>query len=396
MTHISILITIFQINKNNIFIWQKLQILRFFTSLYTFCRKIVENYKFFTNFVGQLYILDIMLKRIITSLLMSAMLSVATLLCSCQSSVSRYKTIDSFALGTFVQMTCLTDTPTAELTRIIAEIDQEAKASMSIFDESSLISRINRNETDSLDRHIRFNIELSAKYHELSNGAYDVTVKPLTSAWGFAEKSNATENPNIDSLLEFVGFDKIAIAGDRLVKSDSRTQLDFNSIAKGYVVDLVAERLDEMGIESYMVNIGGEIRCKGSNPRGNDWTIGIETPYEGNFEQESIEKIIAISDSAVATSGNYRRFHITESGDKVAHTINPKTGYSVISNLLSATVIAPTCAEADAAATMFMAMGSESETLELAKYCEREYGWRYYLIYAEGEGYHIEASQSLK
>ena len=124
---------------------------------------------------------------------MFAMLGIATILGGCQSSVSRYKTIDSYALGTFVQMTCLTDSPTAELTRLIAEIDQEAKASMSIFDESSLISRINRNETDSLDNHIRFNLELSSRYHKLSNGAYDVTVKPLTAAWGFAEKNKATE-----------------------------------------------------------------------------------------------------------------------------------------------------------------------------------------------------------
>ena len=337
-----------------------------------------------------------MLKRITTSLLMFAMLGTATILGGCQSSVSRYKTIDSYALGTFVQMTCLTDTPTAELTRLIAEIDQEAKASMSIFDESSLLSRINRNETDSLDKHIHFNLELSGRYNKLSDGAYDVTVKPLTSAWGFAEKNKATENPNIDSLLEFVGFDKISINGERLHKSDSRTQLDFNSIAKGYVVDLIAERLEQMDIESYMVNIGGEIRCKGYNPRGGDWTIGIETPYEGNFEQNAVEKVIALSDCGVATSGNYRRYHTTENGDKIVHTINPKTGYSVISSLLSATVIAPTCAEADAAATMFMAMGSESEALELAKRCESEYGWRYYFIYADNEGYRIEASESLK
>ena len=333
-----------------------------------------------------------MLKRITTSLLMFAMLGTATILGGCQSSVSRYKTIDSYALGTFVQMTCLTDTPTAELTRLIAEIDQEAKASMSIFDESSLLSRINRNETDSLDKHIRFNLELSGRYNKLS----DVTVKPLTSAWGFAEKNKATKNPNIDSLLEFVGFDKISINGERLHKSDIRTQLDFNSIAKGYVVDLIAERLEQMDIESYMVNIGGEIRCKSYNPRGGDWTIGIETPYEGNFEQNAVEKVIALSDCGVATSGNYRRYHTTENGDKIVHTINPKTGYSVISSLLSATVIAPTCAEADAAATMFMAMGSESEALELAKRCESEYGWRYYFIYADNEGYRIEASESLK
>lgn len=326
---------------------------------------------------------------------MFATLAILTFMWGCQQGASSYKRVDSFALGTFAQLTCRTSISTAELTRLIAEIDQEAKASMSIFDESSLISRINRNETDSLDRHILHNLELSSRFYTLSEGAYDVTVKPLTSAWGFAGKS-AEIKPNIDSLLEFVGFNKISVTEGRLVKSDCRSQLDFNSIAKGYVVDLVAQRIEELGITDYMVNIGGEIRCKGINPRGSDWTIGIETPYEGNFEQESIEKIIAVSNCGLATSGNYRRFHLTEDGRKVAHTINPKSGHSVLSDLLSVTILAPTCAEADAAATMFMAMGSEAKTLELAKRCESEFGWKYYFIYADGESYRIEASKSLK
>ena len=326
---------------------------------------------------------------------MFATLAILTLMLGCQQGASSYKRVDSFALGTFAQLTCRTSISTAELTRLIAEIDQEAKASMSIFDESSLISRINRNETDSLDRHILHNLELSSRFYTLSEGAYDVTVKPHPSAWGFAGKSAEIE-PNIDSLLEFVGFEKISVTEGRLVKSDSRSQLDFNSIAKGYVVDLVAQRIEELGITDYMVNIGGEIRCKGINPRGSDWTIGIETPYEGNFDQESVEKIIAVSNCGLATSGNYRRFHLTEDGRKVAHTINPKSGHSVLSDLLSVTILAPTCAEADAAATMFMAMGSEAKTLELAKRCESEFGWKYYFIYADGQSYRIEASKSLK
>jgi thiamine biosynthesis lipoprotein len=236
------------------------------------------------------------------------------------------------------------------------------------------------------------NLALAKRYYELSNGYYDVTVKPLTSAWGFAAKGEKCNNPNIDSLLEFVGFDKIAINDHRITKSDSRIQVDLNSIAKGYVVDLVAEALYRRGVESYMVNIGGEIRCKGMNPEGSEWHIGIETPYEGNFEQNSLEKIIPVSNCAVATSGNYRRYYTSGDGLKVCHTINPKTGYSVLSNLLSATVVAPTCAEADAAATMFMAMGSEGGALELAKQCEKDYGWGYYFIYADGERYKVESS----
>lgn len=325
-------------------------------------------------------------------ILFAAICVVATLLVGCQSCKKNYTVVESTALGTFVQVKCSPTITKTELYDLVRNIDAEAKESMSIFEHGSLLSKINRNECDSLDSHIMANLALAKRYYELSNGYYDVTVKPLTSAWGFVTKGEKRNNPNIDSLLEFVGFDKIAINDCRITKSDSRIQVDLNSIAKGYVVDLVAEALAERGVESYMVNIGGEIRCKGMNPEGSEWHIGIETPYEGNFEQNSLEKIIPVSNCAVATSGNYRRYYTSEEGLKVCHTINPKTGYSVLSNLLSATVVAPTCAEADAAATMFMAMGSEGGALELAKQCEKDYGWSYYFIYADGEGYRVECS----
>ena len=320
----------------------------------------------------------------------------ATLLVGCQGCRKHYTVVEDTALGTFVQVKCSPTINQVELSELIRNIDTEAKKSMSIFEQGSLLSKINRNECDSLDSHIIANLNLAKCYYELSNGYYDVTVKPLTSAWGFAAKSEKRSNPNIDSLLEFVGFNKIAINNHRITKSDCRIQIDLNSIAKGYVVDLVAEALAERGVESYMVNIGGEIRCKGMNPEGKEWHIGIETPYEGNFEQNSLEKIIPVSNCAVATSGNYRRYYTSEGGLKVCHTINPKTGYSVHSNLLSATVIAPTCAEADAAATMFMAMGSEGGALELAKQCEKDYGWGYYFIYADKQGYKVEASERFR
>ncbi len=325
-------------------------------------------------------------------ILFAAICVVATLLVGCQGCKKHYTVVESTALGTFVQVKCSPTITKTELYDLVRNIDAEAKESMSIFEHGSQLSKINRNECDSLDSHIAANLALAKRYYELSNGYYDVTVKPLTSAWGFAAKDEKRNNPNIDSLLEFVGFDKIAINDCHITKSDSRVQVDLNSIAKGYVVDLVAEALAERGVESYMVNIGGEIRCKGMNPEGSEWHIGIETPYEGNFEQNSLEKIIPVSNCAVATSGNYRRYYTSQEGLKVCHTINPKTGYSVLSNLLSATVVAPTCAEADAAATMFMAMGSEGGALELARQCEKDYGWSYYFIYADGEGYRVECS----
>lgn len=308
----------------------------------------------------------------------------------------QYITTNSEALGTFAMVKCNTDKGEDVIYDLVESIDKEAKASMSIFDETSLLSRINRGETDELDKHIERNIEIAGRFTELSDGVYDITIKPLTEAWGFAGGNNEDSEPNIDSLLQFVGFDKISVKDGKLIRSDRRVQLDFNSIAKGYTVDLVAEELEAMGIEEYLVNIGGEIRCKGVNDKGEPWSIAIETPYDGNVAMDSYEKILRISDCGLATSGNYRRFYYTDEGEKVTHTIDPRTGRSVVSALLSATVIAPTCAEADAAATMFMAMGSEGGALELAQRCERELGWRYYFIYANGEKYRIECSDEFK
>lgn len=321
-------------------------------------------------------------------------ITLSAIFSGCSKSTS-FVTVDSFALGTFAQIKCKTELSEQEIQEIIKDIDEESKGSMSIFSTTSLLSRINRNQTDSLDRHIAFNIELAQRFSELSNGAYDITIKPLTDAWGFGREDSNTPT-NIDSLLEFVGYELLSVSEGRVHKLDSRVQIDLNSIAKGYTVDLVAERFEELGITDYMVNIGGEVRCKGYNALGERWSIAIETPYDGNMAMDSYEKITRIADRAVATSGNYRRFYLTEEGEKVVHTISPKTGYSIVSSLLSATVIAPTCAEADAAATMFMSLGDSNEVERLAEYCNREYGWDYYLIFAGGDDYRIVCSEALK
>ena len=331
------------------------------------------------------------LHRLLTAAILVALLGIV----ACTSTKREYITVDGETLGTFVVVKCNTTHSEAEVASRIMAIDSQMKASMSIFDESSLLSRINRNECDTLDEHLIYNIELAETFYTLSGGAYDITVKPLTDAWGFG-RNTSTETPNIDSILQFVGYNRIAIEDNRLVKQDCRTQIDLNSIAKGYTVDVVGEELEALGVVDYLVNIGGEIRCRGRNANGKLWSIGIETPYDGNMSMDSIEKIIEIENGALATSGNYRRFYINDNGEKITHTIDPRSGYSVSSTLLSATVIAPTCAEADAAATMFMALGSEGGAVELAQECERTLGWKYYFIFADGENYRIECSQEYK
>ena len=223
--------------------------------------------------------------------------------------------------------------------------------------------------------------ELADSIGALSDGRYDVTVKPLVEAWGFAGRERA-ENPNVDSILEFVGREKVRVEGGRLVKDDPRVQLDFNSVAKGYTVDLLAGLVEKYGAENYIVDIGGEVRCRGLNRQGRAWCIGVETPFDGNMSDgEYLQKRIQMTGGGLATSGNYRRFYLDGEGNKVAHTIDPRTGRSALSRLLSVTVAAPTCAEADALGTMFLAMGADDALAAV----ERMPGVKAYFILA-GDG----------
>ena len=303
----------------------------------------------------------------------------AAFLWGCGGKVS-YTTVDGTMLGTTLHVVAdVQGTSPQELYAAVMALDREAKASMSIFDPASLLSRLNRNETDSVDRHIAFNLRLADSISSLSDGRYDVTVKPLVEAWGFAGKE-AQENPNIDSILAFVGRGKVRIENGRLIKDDPRVQLDFNSIAKGYIVDLLAQLVESFGARNYIVDIGGEVRCKGVNRQGDPWRIGIETPYDNNFSDRDLQRIAEVTDISYTTSGNYRRFYYTPDGRKIAHTIDPVTGRSAVSRLLSATVFCDNAARADALGTMFMSLGSERAVAK-ARELERE-GVMAYFIFA--------------
>lgn len=311
---------------------------------------------------------------------------VAILLSSvaCNRPQGRFVSISGEMLGTNLNISAYTNSQSLDIYNRVMEIDEEMKNSISVFNEKSLLSRINKNQTDSLDNHIYANLKLARDIYEFSDGIYDVTVKPLVSAYGFVNNMPQTD-VNIDSIMRFVGFDKISFDDDYIYKKDSRIELDFNSIAKGYTVDLVAHELELFGIKNYMVEIGGEIRCRGINAKKGAWRVGVETPYDGNdIPGQSIQQVLSITDCAMATSGNYRRYYIDESGNKVAHIIDAKSGRSAVTDLLSATVVAPTCAEADAYATMFVAMGVDC-ALQKAKELEAE-GVMVYFIGAGENG----------
>ena len=310
----------------------------------------------------------------------------AVVLASCTGRPD-YTTVDGVMLGTTLHVVAdVRDVSAQELYAAVMDLDREAKASMSIFEENSLLSRLNRNQTDTVDRHIAFNLWLADSIGALSDGRYDVTVKPLVEAWGFAGKAPA-QHPNIDSILCFVGREKVRNEHGRLVKADSRVQLDFNSVAKGYTVDLLAALVERFCARNYIVDIGGEVRCRGVNREGQPWRIGIETPFDGNMSDGAyLQRRIRMNAGGLATSGNYRRFYLDKTGRKVAHTIDPRTGRSVVSRLLSVTVAAPTCAEADALGTMLLAMGADDALAAV----QRLPGLQAYFILAGEQGEYEE------
>lgn len=296
-------------------------------------------------------------------------------------SAPNYRTVDGLMLGTTYHIVAETTLSSEQIFEEMQRINGEAISSMSIFDSNSLLSRINSNRTDSVDIHIARNIEIASKVNALTS-RYDITVKPLVDAYGFAAK-NREDRPNIDSLVQFVGFEKFRIEGSRIVKSDSRVQIDLNSIAKGYVVDMIAEWLDSQGSENYIVEVGGEIRAKGVNAKGIAWRVGVDSPIDNNDTPGQYQqRVVQISGASLATSGNYRRFYYNDEGKRISHTINPQTGESQTTSLLSATVIAPRCATADALATAFMASGEE-EAIALAERL-RDSVQVYFILASEG------------
>lgn len=290
------------------------------------------------------------------------MFTLLILLCAtlstCTNAIREDIIMHGFALGTSYKI-IVEPTDTTGFVRSLDSLFTVVNNSMSVYNPNSRLNKLNRNETDSVDIHIAYCIETAAKISAMSNGEYDITVKPLTEAWGFTGQ-DATYKPNIDSLLQYVGYRKIYIRNGKLVKEKPEIQLDLNSIAKGYTVDLVSRLIESRGIENYLVEIGGEIFCKGVNKTGGEWRAGVDRPDEGNMTPgTSYQAIISFTGKGMATSGNYRKFYTDKDGRKVVHTINARTGESKPSNLLSATVIAENCATADALGTLMMAVGLE-------------------------------------
>jgi len=313
--------------------------------------------------------------------------AIALLLVSCGANTKPAKAVgyihnEGKAQGTYYSATYLQPEGRdlqAQLDTFFNEFDR----SLSTYNPNSLISRINRNDTVTVDKYFETVFRASQKVSEASGGAFDITVAPLVNAWGFGfGNRDRSKEPDLKKLMPLIGYQKVKLKNRQLLKANKDIMIDLSAIAQGYSADLIADIFEKNGCEHYMIDIGGEIVCKGSNPKGKNWQIGIDKPVDDSLNVSGeLQTIVSITNRAITTSGNYRQFYVKD-GKKYAHTINPKSGRPVSHNLLSATVVAADCTTADAYATAFMVLGKDS-ALAL---CKRTPDMDCYLIYTDASG----------
>ena len=275
-------------------------------------------------------------------------------------SKGEYYALQGFTQGTTYSINYQHQT----LSDLQEEIDSILRAfdnSLSSYDSNSIISSINRNEpgvlTDSMFRTV---FRESSRVYQVSGGAFDITLAPLIDAWGFGPgQQEELDSARVDSLLKYVGMDKVSLVDDQVYKTDPNVKLNVNAIAQGYSVDVVSAYLEGLGCKNYMVEIGGEIRTRGMNSKGNFWRIGVDRPELGNMiPGQQLQVIVSMHNRSLATSGNYRKFYERD-GVMITHSIDPATGFPKASNLLSASILTEECMTADAYATACMVMGLE-------------------------------------
>ena len=283
--------------------------------------------------------------------------------CLVSCTQKEYRQNTNFVFGTIYNITYQSS---EDLQQAIEAELMKVDGEFSMFNPESTVARINQGDS-AVERSAMFQevFQLAQTVNKETDGAFDITVAPLVNAWGFGFKHEQMPTPaQVDSLLLI------------------RHQLDFSAIAKGYGCDVVARLLESRGIQNYMVEIGGEVVVKGRNAKGQDWHIGITKPTDDSLSVEGeMQIVLAITDRAMATSGNYRNFYY-QGGRKYAHTIDPRTGYPVQHSLLSATVFADNCATADAYATSFMVLGLQGAQAVLQRHPEL----MAYLIYSDEDG----------
>jgi thiamine biosynthesis lipoprotein len=265
----------------------------------------------------------------------------------------------------------------------IEQILKDFEHSLSLWDPSSIISRVNNNDSSViLDEYFISCFNKSQQTSIESDGAFDATIQPLVSLWGFLlNKKGEINKKAIDSILNFVGYTKIELKDGKIIKKDPRLKLDFNGIAQGYSVDIISDFLASKGISSFLVEIGGEVYGKNKKSDGKSWNVGIEQALDNDENENPLKAIVKIENKGMTTAGNYRKFYI-ENGVKYAHTIDPTTGYPTKNTLLSVTVVADDAFTADAFDTALMVMGLEKSK----KYLKKHPKLQAYLIYSDKKG----------
>ena len=294
-------------------------------------------------------------KNLIYSVVLLSLLGIVWMSRSNGSEEIKQITVKGETMGTYYDIRYL-DNNQRNFKKSIDSLLQVFNQSVNHYLPDSEISRFNKQ--DSLNFNLPYfpkMLKQSKQISKITNGAFDPTVGPLVNAWGFGpEEPIYPEQQTVDSLLQLVGFEHISFNESRAYKNNPAASVNLSAIAKGYGVDVVADFLENKGINNLKVEIGGEVVCRGVNADAKPWRIGVSKP-DGSGEYVAV---FPLSNQAMATSGNYLNYYVKD-GKRYSHTINPKTGYPVEHNLLSATVFAKNCAEADAYATAFMVMGLE-------------------------------------
>lgn len=324
-------------------------------------------------------------KRLIWQLPFLTFLIIGTIIIIRKQNTTPFQNDRGFVFGTTYSITYQCDSNMrASIVRELQAVDN----SLSPFNDSSTITQINRGESPDITGSMFEEVfTLAERISADTDGAFDITVAPLVNAWGFGfRKSAMPAKHQVDSMLQFTGYKKVSLVKERgattVRKADSRMMLSGSAIAKGYGCDRVAKLLRSRGVSNFMVEIGGEVVASGVNSRRQPWKIGVIKPVEDSLSTDNeLNIVLSISDKAMATSGNYRNFYY-KGGRKYAHTIDPRTGYPVQHNILSATVVAGDCATADAYATAFMVMGLDGARKVLARHPDLAA----YFIYTDADG----------
>ena len=317
-----------------------------------------------------------------TKSLYSGLLILAALACSCTDRADHQVTYSGIVQGTTFMIRYYGGGDTLEMFRQIDSVFDLVDRTASLYDSGSMINKVNAGEDIEVNDLFVTLLNRSTAISEETGGAFDATVGPLVRGWGFYRKKGMDlPSSAVDSLKRFIGYKNVAMARRKVVRQFPEIRLDFNAIAQGFTVDLVALLFEKHGIRNYLVEIGGEVRASGMKAGNTPWIIGIERPAENDSAAQMVQQRIRLEGMSAATSGNYRKFFMRD-GKKYAHTIDPSTGYPVQHNLLSVTILAKDCMSADAYATACMVMGVE-RSLE---FLNRHPGTEGYFISTDSSG----------